>query len=210
MGVYLEVLGRCDASHIKTEDPLFGDATNGHRATRNGLDSVFKNPKFRKRKTGNLGRHSNRKGPATYASLSGCSRDFVRRRGRWRAHKQVVDEYIGPSLPYPDAKTAATLCGPAGPCRYKVRDNATGVSRSYMLNVVAPTINHIYGEAMALLLAPALLWAAFDDPVAAKSVIPASLRTLIVDGFPGGCETNPVEKVPLSSLEMATNYALST
>jgi hypothetical protein len=197
MGVYLEVLGRFDASHIKTEDPLFGDATNGHRAARNGLDSVFKNPKFRKRKPGNLGTHSNRKGPATYASRSGCSRDFVKRRGRWRAHKQVVDEYIDPSLPYPDAKTAATLCGPAGPCRYKVRDNATGVSRSYMLNVVAPTINQIYGEEMALLLAPALLWAAFDDSVAAKSVMPASLRKLIVDGFPGGCETNPVEKVSL-------------
>jgi hypothetical protein len=109
----------------------------------------------------------------------------------------VVDEYIDPSLPYPDAKTVATLCGPAGPCCYKVRDNATGVSRLYILNVVTPTINQIYGEEMALLLAPALLWAAFDDSVAAKSVMPASLRKLIVDGFPGGCETNPVEKVSL-------------
>jgi hypothetical protein len=197
MGVYLEVLGRFDASHIKTEDPLFGDATNGHHAARNGLDSVFKNPKFRKQKPGNLGTHSNIKGPATYASRSGCSQDFVKRRGRWRAHKQVVDEYIEPSLTHPDAKTSATLCGPAGPCRYKVRDNATGVSRSYMLNVVAPTINQIYGEEMTLLLAPSLLWAAFDDSVAAKSVMPASLRKLIVDGFPGGCETNPVEKVSL-------------
>jgi hypothetical protein len=71
------------------------------------------------------------------------------------------------------------------------------VSRSYMLNVVAPTINQIYGEKMSLLLAPALLWAAFYDSVAAKSVMPASLSKLIVDGFPGGCETNPVEKVSL-------------
>jgi hypothetical protein len=66
-----------------------------------------------------------------------------------------------------------------------------------MLNVVAPTINQIYGEEMALLLAPALLWAAFDDSVAAKSVMPTSLRKLIVDGFHGGCETHPVEKVSL-------------
>jgi hypothetical protein len=180
MGMYLEVLGRFDASHIKTGDPLFGDATSGHRTARNGLDSVFKNPKFLKRKPGNLGTHSNRKGPATYASHSGCSQDFVKRHGRWRAHKQVVDEYIDPSLPYPDAKTVTTLCGPAGPCRYKARDNATGVSHSYILNVVAPTINKIYGEEMALLLVPALLWAAFDNSVAAKSIMPASLRKLIV------------------------------
>jgi hypothetical protein len=109
----------------------------------------------------------------------------------------VVDEYIDPSLPYPDAKTAAALFGPAGTCCYKVRDNATGMSRSYMLNVVVPIINHIYGEEMALLLAPVLLWAAFDDLVAAKSIMPASLRKLVVGGFHGGCETNPVEKVSL-------------
>jgi hypothetical protein len=50
---------------------------------------------------------------------------------------------------------------------------------------------------MTLLLAPALLWAAFDYSVAAKSVMPVSLRKLIVGGFPGDCETNPVEKVSL-------------
>jgi hypothetical protein len=143
MGVYLEVLGRFDASHIKTDDPLFGDATNGHRTAHNGLNSVFKNPKLCKRKLGNLGTHSNRKGPATCASRSGYSRDFVKRCGRWRAHTQVDDDYTDPSLPYPDAKTVKALCGPAVQCCYKVRDNATGVSRSYMLNVVAPTINQI-------------------------------------------------------------------
>jgi hypothetical protein len=129
---------------------------------------------------GKLGTHSNRKGPETYASRSGCSQDFVKQRGRWHAHNQVVDEYIYPSLPYPDANTVSSLGGPADSCRYKVRDNATGVSHSYMLNVVAPTINQIYGEEMALILAPALLWAAFDNSVAAKSVMPASLRKLIV------------------------------
>jgi hypothetical protein len=179
-------LGWFDASHIKTEDPLFGDATNGNHAARNGSDPVFKNPKFRKRKPRNLGTHSNRKEPATYASCSGCSQDFVKQSGRWRSHKQVVDDCLDPSLPYPDEKTVAALCGPAGRCRYNVLDNTTGVSCSYMLNVVAPTINHIYGDEMALLLAPTLLWAAFDNSGAAKSVIPASIRNLIVDGFYGG------------------------
>jgi hypothetical protein len=37
MGVYSEVLGRFDASYIKTDNPFFGDATNGHHAARNGL-----------------------------------------------------------------------------------------------------------------------------------------------------------------------------
>jgi hypothetical protein len=50
---------------------------------------------------------------------------------------------------------------------------------------------------MALLLAPPLLWAEFDDSVEAKSVMSASLRKLIVDESHGGCETNPVEKVSL-------------
>jgi hypothetical protein len=82
-------------------------------------------------------------------------------------------------------------------CRYNVRENSTGFSRSYLLNVVASTIKQIYGEEMALLLAPSLLWAAFDYSVAVKSFMPAYLRKLIVDGFPGGFETNPVEKVSL-------------
>jgi hypothetical protein len=62
MGVYLEVLGRFGSSHIKTDDPLFGDATNGHCAARNGLDSVFKNPKFRKRNPETLEHTSTEKG----------------------------------------------------------------------------------------------------------------------------------------------------
>jgi hypothetical protein len=43
---------------------------------------------------------------------------------------------------------------------------------------------------MALLLVPVLLWAAFDESVAAKIIMPAYLRKLIVDGFPGGFEAN--------------------
>jgi hypothetical protein len=82
MGVYLQVLGWFYAPHIKSDDPLFGDSTNGNHAAQIGLDSVFKNPKFRKRQPGNLGAHSNIKGSATYASRSGCSRDFVKRRGK--------------------------------------------------------------------------------------------------------------------------------
>jgi hypothetical protein len=94
------------------------------------LDKAFFIPTFRKAKAGNLGTHSIRKGVSTYASRAGMSRDFVKQRGRWRARKQVVDTYIDITLPYPDAKTAAVLCGPSGPCWYKARDDVEGLSRA--------------------------------------------------------------------------------
>jgi hypothetical protein len=50
---------------------------------------------------------------------------------------------------------------------------------------------------MVHLLAPVLLCTSFDDLVAAKSVVPASTRKLVVDGFTGGFETNSAEKVSL-------------
>jgi hypothetical protein len=195
LGVYVETLGRFDASHITNADPLFGDSENGDRFARTMLDKAFLSPTFRKAKAGNLGTHSIRKGASTYASRAGMSRDFVKRRGRWRARKQVVDTYIDITLPYPDAKTAAVLCGPSGPCRYKARDGVEGLSRAYYLNVVAPTVNQIMGEEMALLIAPALIWAAFDTTNSALNVMPESLRERIVNGFPG--TENPIEKISL-------------
>jgi hypothetical protein len=123
------------------------------------------------------------------------SRDFVKRRGRWRARKQVVDTYIDITLPYPDAKTAAVFCGPSGPCRYKARDDVEGLFCAYYLNVVAPTVNQIMGEEMALLIVPALVWAAFDTANSALNVMPKSLRERIVNGFPG--TDNLIEKISL-------------
>jgi hypothetical protein len=195
LGVYVETLGRFDASHITNADPLFGDSENGDRFARTMLDKAFLSPKFRKAKAGNLGTHNIRKGASTYASRAGMSRDFVKRRGRWRARKKVVDTYIDITLPYPDAKTAAVLCGPSGPCPYKARDDVEGLSRAYYLNVVAPTVNQIIGEEMALLIAPARIWAAFDTTNSALNVMPESLREHIVNGF--HATENPIEKIRL-------------
>jgi hypothetical protein len=124
LDVYLEVIGQCDIIHVKPGNELFGNA-NGHCVARSGLDCVFKNTKFIKAKPGNLGTHSCRKGPATYYSRSSCSRGYVNRRGRWRTQKGVVDVYINPTLPYPDAKCAAVLTGSLCPCRYRIKDTAT-------------------------------------------------------------------------------------
>jgi hypothetical protein len=132
---------------------------------------------------------------STYSSRAGMSMDFVKRRGRWCARKQVVDTYIDITLPYPDAKTAAVLCGPSSSCRYKARDDVEGLSRAYYLNVVAPTVNQIMGEEMALLIAPAFIWAAFDTTNSALNVMPESLCERIVNSFP--VTENPIEKIML-------------
>ena len=42
-------------------------------------------------------------------------------RGRWRGKKKQVDTYIDVDQPYPDARVAAVLCGPRGPCKYAVK-----------------------------------------------------------------------------------------
>jgi hypothetical protein len=41
LGVYVETLGRFDASHITNADPLFGDSYNGDSFARTLLDNVF-------------------------------------------------------------------------------------------------------------------------------------------------------------------------
>jgi hypothetical protein len=51
------------------------------------------------------------------------------------------------------------------------------------------------GEEMALLTAPALVWAAFDTTNSALNAMPESLRERIVHGFPG--TENPIEKINL-------------
>jgi hypothetical protein len=76
------------------------------------------------------------------------------------------------------------LCGTTGLGWNKVSENAMGVSRFYLLNVLEPKINQIYGEDMGFLLAPFLLLEAFVDSVVAKNVMSSSLRKLFVDGFP--------------------------
>ena len=119
------------------------------------------------KKGGPIGTHSFRKGPATYACRSGVSRDFVNRRGRWRQRKAIVDSYIATTLPYPDAFTAAKLCGPLGACKYAIKKPVelikNKVSASFILQRVVPTCKVVLGEDAALPLGRALLWAAIHQ-----------------------------------------------
>jgi hypothetical protein len=50
-----------------------------------------------------------------------------------------------PTLPYPDVKCDAVFMGPLFPCCYRIKYTATGVTRSYLLDVVAPTVKEVYG-----------------------------------------------------------------
>ncbi|ETP55263.1 hypothetical protein F442_00174 [Phytophthora nicotianae P10297] len=112
LAVYIE-----STANVSSSEFLYTNPNDGDRVVRRYLANMVKHDGFKKLKAGNIGTHSLRKGAATYATRSGISKDFVNRRGRWRTRKGVVDIYIDNTQPYPDAKTAAVLTGPTGPCR---------------------------------------------------------------------------------------------
>ena len=63
------------------------------------IREIFESDSFIKSSGGNLGTHSLRKLPATYARRNGCRRDDIDVRGRWKRNTRQVDTYIDPSLP---------------------------------------------------------------------------------------------------------------
>ena len=146
---------------------LYGDFLT-HESVRRLLVLVLNDDRCSKlKKGGPIGTHSFRKGPATYACWSRVSRDFVNRRGRWRRRKAIVDSYIATTLPYPDAFTAAKLCGPLGACKYALRKPGESlpnqVSASFILQRVVPTCKAVLGDDAAVPLGRALLWAAIHQ-----------------------------------------------
>ena len=199
---------------------IFG--TKAERTIRMCLEEIITDPAFKDLVKGLLGTHSFRKGPATYASRCGVSRDIVNGRGRWRRNKKQVDVYIDIWLPYPDALIAGKLCGPAGPCRYALRklpgqDN--DITNNFLWTHVAPEAKSRLGEEIALVLALPLLWAAFEDeklklsPTAtgeAPSQVPKTVALLhpalqdriitsyqsVYGDLPGSI-SNPVMKIPI-------------
>jgi hypothetical protein len=64
-----------------------------------------------------------------------------------RTKRGVVDVYTNHTHPYLDVKCDAVLTGPIGPCHYCIKDTATGVTQSYLIDVVAPTIKEECGGA---------------------------------------------------------------
>lgn len=146
-----------------------------------------------------LGTHSLRKFSTTYAMRNGCSKDDVAARGRWRK-RQVVDRYIDVELPYPDAKVASILAV-GGPMKYVVK-NGSGIIDDWLLTHVVPNLSRstTLSQQVALVLAPPVLWSAFEDsmeeyiPVALKDRIRTAYNSLD-NQLPEG--QNPVQRIPI-------------
>ena len=62
-----------------------------------GIKGIFESDSFVKASRGNLGTHSLRKLPATFAQRNGCGRDDIDVRGRWKRSQIQVDNYIDPN-----------------------------------------------------------------------------------------------------------------
>ncbi|KAG1713439.1 hypothetical protein DVH05_001226 [Phytophthora capsici] len=175
--VYIE-----SASNIGSSEFVYGNPKDGDRNVRRFLSDMVNNQAFKKLKSGNLGTHSLRKGAATYATRSGISKDFVNRRGRWRSRKGVVDVYIDNTQPYPDALTAATLAGPAGPCFYTLKTGIGCVTPALLVDEIAPTVKQLMGEGIASTLALALLWAALEPDTSYEyALLPTKLKKVVLE-----------------------------
>jgi hypothetical protein len=196
LATFLEVSGR-DAAAVYRSEYVFGNATDGHRIVRQLLNNLFEKEGFQKLKAGNLGTHSLRKGPATYASRCGLAKDFVSKRGRWRAGKAIVDVYIDTTLPYPDACTAAILCGPLGACKYRIKPNLN-VDDTFLIEHIAVATQKVLGDRVANILALPLLWAAYEEVDTTCFLLSNELRNAIRDEcdlYNFNFDQNPVERV---------------
>jgi len=152
---------------------------------------------------GKLGTHSNRKFPATWATLMGALQHEIEVRGRWKAARgsRVSSRYINPEQPFIDARVAALLCVD-GPVKYEGKSEAA-VSTIFLLEHVVPSINLFFPgvSGMAEVLGPVLLWGCHEQSMADR--IPVWLRTRILqeyaavrpEDFP--IAANPVKKIPI-------------
>lgn len=183
LAIYLEV-SRAAGVVLDKDGHLFGGSKCRH-GMRRLFDVLVSDDDFQSLMSGLLGNHSVRKGAATFGMRSGLSRDHTNRRGRWRVRRQVVDVYIDPNLPYPDALAASKLCGQKGACKYTVRRNVE-VSSSFILEKVVPECCRLLGNSAALPLGHALLWASFQDknhPIQDCPLLPEWLRHKVLSHF---------------------------
>lgn len=155
--------------------------------------------------TGQVGTHSLRKFPATYATERGCTQYEVEIRGRWKAKRNgsVVHRYINPEQLPIDAKVAGVLCM-GGAIMYKVKLDSN-VTNEFILTHVVPSIANLYStdpsNQVALVLGPALLWVCHQPGL--EHMVSTTVWHRIRNAYnqirgEHPEEYNPVEKVPLS------------
>jgi hypothetical protein len=176
------------------------------KTTTNLIDVILASSNFRAQRAGRVGTHSFRKGSASFASRFGLPKDWVNLRGRWRGKKKQVDTCIDVDQPYPDARVAAVLCGPRGPCKYAVK--AGMVIPAAFLDSIVPHCCAAFGTQVARVLALPLLWAAYERKAqvsgAQCTLIPIRLAEEIqlewihAGGIP---DVNPVKKIGLAVVQ---------
>jgi hypothetical protein len=159
----------------------------------------------------NLGTHSLRKYPATWASWNDCTREEIEVRGRWRSNtQQVVTTYINVKQEYRDAKVHAALCV-GGPIKYKLVDGC-GITPAWCIEHVVPGICRYYGNnanahLICNVLALPLLFACFDPDL--KSTVPDDVLNRITNAYSRLHNTlpdtvNPVQRVLLNIYRVNT------
>ncbi len=134
--------------------------------------------------------------------------------GRWRGKKKQVDTYIDVDQPYPDARVAAVLCGPRGPCKYVVKDGM--VVPHAFLDSIVPHCCAGFGTQVARVLVQPLLWAAYEREAqvsgAQRTLIPTRLAEEIqlewihAGGIP---DVNPVKKIGLAVVQNGEQMCLA-
>lgn len=146
------------------------------------------------------GTHSLRKFATTKARESGCTKDDVDYRARWRNNRRQQDTYAPGQLLLPDAKVCAALCRD-GPIGYKAKEDS-GISNDWILSYVCPAISRMLPRPVALILGKALLWKIFEDK---DNYLPSEITRRVKGAWHNipnssshGLEYNPISKVPLA------------
>ena len=146
-----------------------------------------------------VGTYSIRKFALTYARRSGCTRGDINVRGRWKRFKQMVDIYIDPDIPYPDAKTTGAFCI-GGPVKYILKKGSK-LDDCWIAEKVVPHIFKMHKDKNAVVtLGKVLLWACFYAE--AQDMVPLQIIKRVVTAYQRVQNQwepteNSVHKVPL-------------
>jgi hypothetical protein len=144
-------------------------------------EDVLCHPNFHKVKAGNLGSHSVKKRATTRARASGCKKDNVDYRARWKDKARQQDRYTEYELAYPDAEVAGVLCH-GGPCEYVLAERCQ-ISNEWILEHVTPNINRVYGNGVAIVLGKALLWGVCAPREDCAIAIPDLIRRRVAEAY---------------------------
>jgi len=188
---------------LNDQDNLVEEETNKIKSKASGyLRNILNEPDFIRVDTKKISVYSIRKFAATVARKNGMSKDDIDHRGRWKNKKRQQDVYTDPTIPYVDAKCAASLCK-GGPITY-VCDRSSGISDDWLLQYAVPHIAARHDRQVAIVLGKAVLWQIFDS--SGDEFVPEEIRHRVLVAYnalknSGRCTlqdgVNPISKRPI-------------